>query len=67
MHAYEDDGQSKNRSQRRVTYFCRLCREYGIVNRKAHLKKMHNASYDVVNKRSSTDMVKIIFVEAVTA
>lgn len=67
MQLYEADGQAKNRSGRRVTYFCRLCREYGIVNRKAHLKRMHNVSHDTVNKRSNTDLVDTIFVESANA
>ena len=65
MQMYEDDGQAKARSHRNRSYFCRLCREYGIVNRKSHLKWVHNASHDTINKRSSTDLVNTIFVESV--
>lgn len=64
MQAYELDGQARPRGFRRTTYFCRLCREYGIVNRKAHLKNRHNASHDTINKRSSADLVSTIFVES---
>lgn len=65
MQMYEDDGQAKSRRRRSRSYFCRLCREYGIVNRKSHLKWVHNVSHDTINKRSSTDLVDVIFVESV--
>ena len=58
-------GQAKARQERRVTYFCRLCREYDIVNRKSHLRHRHNASHDTVNKRSISDIINVIFVETV--
>lgn len=64
MQTYELDGQARPREGRRTTYFCRLCREYGVVNRKAHLKNRHNASHDTINKRSSADLISTIFVES---
>lgn len=56
--------QSKPRQQRQVTYFCRLCREYGIKTRKAHLQNFHNANRDTVTKRSNSDLVDVIFIES---
>lgn len=67
MQAYELDGQARPRECRRTTYFCRLCREYGVVNRKAHLKNRHNASHDTINKRSSADLVSTIFIESASS
>ena len=64
MQVYEADGQARDRHRRKISYFCRLCREYGIVNRKSHLKWRHNTSHDTINKRSSTDIVNTIFVES---
>ncbi len=56
--------QARPRAERKTTYFCRLCREYGIKSRKAHLKNRHNTSYDTINKRSSRDLLSVIFVES---
>ena len=56
--------QVKPREERQVTYFCRLCRGYGIKTRKAHLQNCHNASRDTVTKRSNNDLVDVIFIEA---
>lgn len=56
--------QAKPRSERQVTYFCRLCRKYGIKTRKAHLQNFHNANRDTVTKRSNKDLVEIIFLES---
>ena len=56
--------QPMPRSQRQTTYFCRLCREYGIKTRKAHLQNFHNASRDTVTKRSNGDLVDVIFIES---
>jgi hypothetical protein len=56
--------QAKPRQERQVTYFCRLCRDYGVKTRKAHLQNFHNASRDTVTKRSNDDLVDIIFIEA---
>ncbi|MCH9658154.1 hypothetical protein K0U27_05570 [archaeon] len=53
--------QAKPRSERQVTYFCRLCRKYNIKTRKAHLQNFHNASRDTVTKRSNHDLVDVIF------
>jgi hypothetical protein len=61
--AYEEV-QSKPRTERQVTYFCRLCREYGIKTRKAHLQNFHNANRDTVTKRSNQDLVDVIFIES---
>ena len=57
-------GHAKPRTERQVTYFCRLCRNYGIKTRKAHLQNYHNASRDTVTKRSNGDLVDTIFVES---
>ncbi len=59
-----DEVQSKPRTERQVTYFCRLCREYGIKTRKAHLQNFHNAHRDTVTKRSNQDLVDVIFLES---
>jgi hypothetical protein len=56
--------QAKPRSERQVTYFCRLCRKYGIKTRKAHLQNVHNANRDTVTKRSNLDLVDTIFIES---
>jgi len=56
--------QAKPRTERQVTYFCRLCRNYGIKTRKAHLQNYHNASRDTVTKRSNGDLVETIFIES---
>ncbi|AFS83203.1 hypothetical protein [Candidatus Nitrosopumilus sediminis] len=56
--------QARPRVERQVTYFCRLCRNYGIKTRKAHLQNHHNASRDTVTKRSNGDLVNAIFIES---
>lgn len=56
--------QALPRAERQVTYFCRLCRNYGIKTRKAHLQNHHNASRDTVTKRSNGDLVNTIFIES---
>lgn len=56
--------QAKPRTERQITYFCRLCRNYGIKTRKAHLQNYHNAHRDTVTKRSNGDLVDTIFVES---
>ncbi len=65
MQMYEDDGQAKSRRHRSRSYFCKLCREHGIMNRKSHLKWVHNVSHDTIDKRGSMDLVDVIFVESV--
>lgn len=60
----EFENHVKPKQQRQTTYFCRLCREYGIKTRKAHLQNYHNASRDTVNKRSNGDLVDVIFIES---
>ncbi|QLH02477.1 hypothetical protein C5F47_02300 [Nitrosopumilus cobalaminigenes] len=60
----EYENQAKPKSQRHVTYFCRLCRNYGIKTRKAHLQNHHNANRDTVTKRSNNDLVDVIFIES---
>jgi len=60
----EYENQAKPKAQRQVTYFCRLCREYGIKTRKAHLQNYHNANRDTVTKRSNNDLVDVIFIES---
>ena len=59
-----DKMQAKPKSERQVTYFCRLCRKYNIKTRKAHLQNFHNANRDTVTKRSNKDLVGVIFVES---
>ena len=59
-----DKIQAKPRSERQVTYFCRLCRKYNIKTRKAHLQNFHNANRDTVTKRSNKDLVNVIFTES---
>lgn len=56
--------QARPKGERQVTYFCRLCRNYGIKTRKAHLQNHHNASRDTVTKRSNGDLVNTIFIES---
>jgi len=56
--------QAKPKSERQVTYFCRLCRQYKIKTRKAHLQNCHSANRDTVTKRSNNDLVDIIFIES---
>ena len=53
---------TKPRSERQVTYFCRLCRNYNIKLRKAHLQNFHNANRDTITKRSNGDLVDTIFI-----
>ena len=61
-----DDFQTKPRSERQVTYFCRLCRNYGIKLRKAHLQNFHNANRNTVTKRSNGDLIETIFIASKT-
>ncbi|MCV0372446.1 MAG: hypothetical protein K5793_02715 [Nitrosarchaeum sp.] len=56
--------QARPKDERQITYFCRLCRGYGIKARKAHLQNFHNASRDTVTKRSNNDLVDVIFIES---
>ena len=56
--------QAKPKTDRQTTYFCRLCRNYGIKTRKAHLQNFHNANRDTVTKRSNVDLVNTIFIES---
>ncbi len=58
------DKHGKPRDQKQVTYFCRLCRKYGIKTRKSHLQNFHNANRDTVTKRSNHDLVGVIFIES---
>ena len=60
----EYSNHSKPKSERQTTYFCRLCREYNIKLRKAHLQNYHNANRDTVTKRSNSDLVDVIFIES---
>lgn len=55
---------AKPKSQRQVSYFCRLCRNYNIKTRKAHLQNHHNANRDTVTKRSNKDLVDVIFIKS---
>ena len=56
-----DELQSKPKKERQATYFCRLCRNYGIKSRKAHLKNYHNTDPDTISKRSTDDILDVIF------
>lgn len=56
--------QANPKKERQITYFCRLCRNYDIKTRKAHLQNHHNASRDTVTKRSNNDLVDAIFIES---
>ena len=56
--------QSKPKSQKQRTFFCRLCRKYGIKTRKAHLKHFHNADPDTISKRATNDIIDIIFIDS---
>ena len=60
----QDNFQSKPKSERQTTYFCRLCRQYKIKTRKAHLQNYHNANRDTVTKRSNNDLVDVIFIKS---
>ena len=62
LYALED--HVKPRDQRQITYFCRLCRKYGIKTRKSRLQNFHNANRDTVTKRSNNDLVEVIFIES---
>ena len=59
-----ENKQAKPKSERQTTYFCRLCREYKIKNRKAHLQNFQKAKRDTVTKRSNGDLVDVIFIES---
>ena len=58
------ENHGKPKYQKQVTYFCRLCRQYGIKTRKSHLQNFHNANRDTVTKRSNNDLVDVIFIES---
>jgi hypothetical protein len=58
------ENHGKPKSQKQITYFCRLCRQYGIKTRKSHLQNYHNANRDTVTKRSNNDLVDVIFIES---
>jgi len=58
------ENHGKPKDQKQITYFCRLCRKYGIKTRKSHLQNFHNANRDTVTKRSNNDLVDVIFIES---
>lgn len=58
------ENHGKSKYQKQVTYFCRLCRQYGIKTRKSHLQNFHKANRDTVTKRSNNDLVDVIFIES---
>lgn len=58
------ENHGKPKGQKQVSYFCRLCRKYGIKTRKSHLQNYHNANRDTVTKRSNNDLVDVIFIES---
>lgn len=45
-------------------FMCRLCRQYGIKERKAHLKNYHKTDEGALGNKSFDDIVKIVFIEA---
>lgn len=45
-------------------YFCRLCRESGIRERKAHLKNYHRTDKKCLDRPSSDSIIKEIFIES---
>jgi hypothetical protein len=53
--------QAKPKTEKQITYFCRLCRNYGIKSRKAHLKNYHKADPDTISKRVTDDLVNTIY------
>lgn len=53
--------QGKSAEKRKKTYMCRLCGEYGIKLRKAHLVNKHGASKDRMSKRSTKNLLYEIF------
>lgn len=55
--------QSKPRQQKKRLFFCRLCRQYNINARKAHLKNFHNANPEAMSKRVTDDMLAVLFLE----
>ncbi|MDH3779354.1 MAG: hypothetical protein OES15_00715 [Nitrosopumilus sp.] len=56
--------QAKPKSERQITYFCRLYRKYKIKARKVHIQNVHNANRETVTKRSNQDLVDVICVES---
>ncbi|MHA7646709.1 hypothetical protein [Nitrosopumilus sp. S4] len=64
LHQEFEQNQARPKLERQITYFCRLCREYGVKTRKAHLQNFHNANRDTVTKRSNQDLVDVIFIES---
>ena len=56
--------QAKPRKEKSITYFCRLCRKYNIVTRKAHLQNFHGADRDTMTKKSNKDLIDVIFIES---
>lgn len=53
--------QAKPRAEKQITYFCRLCRNYNVKSRKAHLKNFHNADAETISKRVTDDIVDVLF------
>ena len=53
--------QAKSKQERKITYFCRLCRKYDITTRLAHLENYHKTSHDTVSKRSNRDIINVVF------
>ncbi len=44
-------------------YFCTLCRESSIRERKAHLVNFHKADRKAMNRPSSNNIIKVLFIE----
>ena len=56
--------QAKPRKEKKITYFCRLCRKYNITSRKAHLQNFHGADRDTMTKKSNNDLIDVVFIES---
>ena len=57
----ENTMQARPRQERKIVYFCRLCRKYNIKTRLSHLENYHNVSHDTVSKRSNKDILNVVF------
>ena len=53
--------QAKPRKEREITWMCRLCGDYNVKLRKAHLIKVHGASSDRMQKRAMGNILYEIF------
>ena len=58
-----DNGQVLPKENQKITYFCKLCREYEIKNRLTHLVQKHNAKSESVTRRKFQSVLEELFVE----